>query len=489
MGRDRPLSDFLSARPLRSATILKYAAAGAFLLVLAARLHVIARIGTALPFWDEWDRDVISLFLPPTSLHPSATLIFSYHNEHLIALTRLLDLSLFWIAQGQIHVVSNAVLNQIAYTAFAIVVLLALGRGLSTWARLALVTIGGAVFANPFGWEAIGWAFESQIYICIVLSVTSFALIARYNPDQPGFWCAMAAAAGSVLSFAVGEATILIVIALIVARNWRHPYVARAATAATLLAVVLTLSIVSTPYGNDLHASQGVGHLIETAVRVMSWPGGYRLPLFVYLPSLLLTGAGVARQSKRNTFFWFATAILLWETIIAAQIALGRPNEPTVSRYTELLTVGVAVNLACAFHLMAAAPPSCSKLFTAAAVAWIGLMSVAYDHRVPALQNALADKRGLDDGEEYGVARFLKTGDRAALWPPNPLLYHNPNDLAQSLNQGQANHIFPASILNGDTPQHAKWRKTLNRYAEASAIIGALLLLTTFLITRRRANE
>jgi hypothetical protein len=62
--------------------------------------------------------------------------------------------------------------------------------------------------------------------------------------------------------------------------------------------------------------------------------------------------------------------------------------------------------------------------------------------------------------------------------PPAVIPYHTPPMLALRLKQSQASGIFPKSLLKGDTPRRDKWRKTLARWADAMAVLGAIAVLT-----------
>ncbi len=225
-----------SARISRSGAALL--AAGAALLILAARLHGIAKHGTPVPFWDEWDPDVIGIFLPPASGHPGLAALLAPHNGHRIVLTRLLSLALFRLQGGQWDILTNVVLNQIAFSVFAGMWLVWLASFLRFWPQLAMLAAGIAILANPFGWQAQTWAFESQIYLCVMLSVAAFALLARAGPDRPSFWCGIVCACLSVLSFGAGLATLLAAASLVALRDLPGKRRLRAATALLVLAAV-----------------------------------------------------------------------------------------------------------------------------------------------------------------------------------------------------------------------------------------------------------
>jgi hypothetical protein len=319
---------------------------GIFLLLLAARLLFVAQVASVVPFWDEWDSDVIALFLPPLNGVPGAGLIFAHHNEHLIALTRLYDLGLFWIEGKHWSVLTETLLNQVYYCGFATFLVAWLSRALPPAYLTGMVLASTLVLINPFGWEALSWAFESSIYLCIILSVAAFLLIAARPPDSVLFWCGIAAAGLSALSFGSGMVTLLTATVLAGFRYLPGHHRVQASAAIAVLLAMLAMAIVSTPYGNDLHHKLHVVHVAALTALVMSWPRDLQTPAMVYWPALLLLTAGCAGWRKRDTLFWFTAAICLWEMLIAMQLAISRSDAPITSRYTELLVVGIVVNLA-----------------------------------------------------------------------------------------------------------------------------------------------
>src|SRR5690348_12953448 len=68
--------------------------ASLFLVTLGAKLWLIHRSGTSLPFWDQWNGQGISVFLPCLQHRLSFANLLAPHNEHRIFFTRLYDLGL-----------------------------------------------------------------------------------------------------------------------------------------------------------------------------------------------------------------------------------------------------------------------------------------------------------------------------------------------------------------------------------------------------------
>src|SRR4051794_26497816 len=62
--------------------------ASLFLVMLGAKLWLIQRSETPLPFWDQWDGEAITLSLPYFQHHLLLTNLFEPHNDHRIFFSR-----------------------------------------------------------------------------------------------------------------------------------------------------------------------------------------------------------------------------------------------------------------------------------------------------------------------------------------------------------------------------------------------------------------
>jgi len=128
--------------------------------VLGARWTAIARYGTDLPIWDQWDAEGLNALAPWKEHRFTLALLARPHNEHRVILTKLLNLGLA-IANGQwdqrVECVVNALLPALIAAG-----LFALGRrGLARrWdAPLALLLM--ASFGLPISWQNTVSGFHS----------------------------------------------------------------------------------------------------------------------------------------------------------------------------------------------------------------------------------------------------------------------------------------------------------------------------------------
>src|SRR5579859_2029662 len=96
---------------LRSALPLRL-----FLIIFGAKLLVIEKFGSDLPYWDQWDGEAGVVFMPYFEGRLGSANIFAPHNEHRIVFTKLLSLGLMiWNGQwdARLQCVVNAALHAV----------------------------------------------------------------------------------------------------------------------------------------------------------------------------------------------------------------------------------------------------------------------------------------------------------------------------------------------------------------------------------------
>jgi hypothetical protein len=110
---------------------------GCAFLVLGAKLWLIRINGSITPFWDQWDGEAIGLYEPYLSGQLTWLDLLGPHNEHRILSTRVLALLLLELS-GQWDTMLQMVGNALLHVGSVILLLIALGRIISTSAHLGL---------------------------------------------------------------------------------------------------------------------------------------------------------------------------------------------------------------------------------------------------------------------------------------------------------------------------------------------------------------
>ena len=156
-----------------------------FLTVLWAKATLLEHYPVPVPFWDQWDGEAATLYIPWWHDGLSWRQMFMLHNEHRIFFSRVLAVSLL-VVNGQwdphLQILVNAVVQSLAALVFAAALWMSMGRQ-----RLPLVicTIG-LVFAPPFALENSLAGFQSAFYFLLLFSALAIWLMTAHRAGHAG---------------------------------------------------------------------------------------------------------------------------------------------------------------------------------------------------------------------------------------------------------------------------------------------------------------
>jgi len=167
---------------------------GTWALLLAAGLAFVARYGSNIPSWDDWD-----MIPTMTGEQPiTATWLWSQHNEHRIPVPRLLMLALYRVFGCDFRV--GMYFNVLSTAALALALILAArqGRGRLSWsdAFFPVLLLNWSEGVNFI------WGWQVEFFLSTLLAGIMLLLIVR-SGSQPTI--ATAAAAGICLALLVGS--------------------------------------------------------------------------------------------------------------------------------------------------------------------------------------------------------------------------------------------------------------------------------------------
>lgn len=210
-------------------------------LILASSLAAVVATYSPTPYQDQWGTVALMRRVMAEGLTLDA--LFQQHNEHRIALPRLVFLAdLFWMKGSNVLNLTVIWLTQIAGAALLVVAYLRGPRGLLPAAGLAL---GLALLFSLRQWENLFWGFQVQFVGVFVAGAWAIFLFARAAEDRERIaWPALAGAVALLVCATFNMANglfagLAMVLAGLVAR--RRPLVLgiAAAASAVLLAVYL----------------------------------------------------------------------------------------------------------------------------------------------------------------------------------------------------------------------------------------------------------
>ena len=456
--------------------------------VFAARVWLIRAGGSVVPTWDQWDAEAALLYPRWLDGTLSFSDLFSGHNEHRIALTRLADLALF-AAGGGWNPWAQLLLNAALHAAAA--------AGLAAWfwptlegrARAGFIAALAVLFSCPAGWQNALWGFQSQVYFGNLLAVAALGALTLAAPLGRTWWLgwiatllALFANAGGTLM--AGAALAVGLVTLRAAPSRRATLVALAALAA-LIAIGFALKV-EVPQHAGLRA-RSVGEWLAVFSRCLAWPHvntGW-LAVIVQAPLVVLLLWQWLRGTALDGPTRLALALALLSVLHAAAIAhsrgAGLPDHRPLSRYQDPLLLGAAAQAfaACALARLGS-PPLRWLAFGWFAVVAAGLITLTETN----LTLNLPYKRAQDAASHRLILEYRATGRADVFSRDADFRGPHPESatVMRVLDDPRLRRTLPpALLLPADDPQqrppavvrHAPVLAAVAALALAAALIGA----------------
>jgi hypothetical protein len=429
-----------------------------FLAALASRLALLDAYPMPVPFWDQWDGEAASLYLPYANGGLTWHQMFTLHNEHRIFFTRVLVTSLLGL-NGQwdphLQILTNAVLHSTTAVVFAAMIWMAADR---RWLPAIVVTIG-LVFAPPFALENTLAGFQSAFYFLVMFSAFALWLMGTHRPGTPawffGWFCAFCA----IFTVAGGILTVAAIACLVVLRAINQPSEWRLAvvnTAALAAVAAVSYAALSPPLAYHAYLKAGTWLAFKVAFArnlAFPWIESPRASVLLWVPLMIVAGIVLVRRLRSTPLERLSLALGAWVAIQCAALAYTRGVNGTApaSRYLDMLCYGFVVNTMAVLAIAALRGSRAWKLAGTAAIAiWIAIGAVG----ITDLSRSVLAKDGRDRrqwSQEYirNVRRFVLSGDLSAFADkrgPQELPYFSPSVLAGWLLHPHIRHILPAAV-------------------------------------------
>ena len=423
-----------------------FIAAALFITVWGAKLAVINRSGTDLPFWDQWAKEGELLIIPWLDRGDLWRPLVSPHNEHRIAPTLALNLGLME-AGGQ----WDARVQCLASGGLHALLLTGLFLGWSRSARPGL-HVHGALFlallgAAPIAWENLLSGFQSQFHFLSGCSLLAAGGLLGCRARSMGWWGGLAAGGVALVSMGSGVLCAAPIAAVAILRA-RRPEARRDAVwtlgAALLIAGSGALLHSPTPWHDTLHARSAAAFVVYVG-RCLAWPAPewpWLAPL-LWAPWLALMAHRLHDRRELPPITDFILAGGLWVAAQAAAVAYSRAGEGGMpaSRYGDVFSLGLVFSLAALVILTE--DGRLRRLLPATALAamlaLVGLAAHASWH------GPLAKKQVDHAAYERNVQAFVLTGDYAA-FEKQLLPFPLPDWLARILRHPGIRARLPASV-------------------------------------------
>ena len=192
-----------------------------FLVGVGARLCLIHKFGTALPFWDQWEEARV-VYVPYFAGRLSLAELFEAHNEHRMFFNRFYDLALLLLNgqwDNQVEMVANTFIYSAGIIGFGWVMARRMGR--AAWPIIALVLM--LALALPFGWENTLGGFHSQVYTSILFSLLTIWLLGCHEAGSVPWRWGVLAGIGSLCTPTSGIIASAAICGLAVLKCLRQP--------------------------------------------------------------------------------------------------------------------------------------------------------------------------------------------------------------------------------------------------------------------------
>lgn len=417
-------------------------------LAFACRAWMLRRFAVNVPYWDQWDAEVVELYHKVLDGSLAVGDLFAPANEHRIVLTRLLHLALFYLNGEQMNTVHGMLAQAGVQVATLGVVLWALNGRRLLWTPSLLVT---AAFMLPVSWENIYWSYQSQVYFAIFFAVLAAAAAAR---QHMAFWTALVSVLAGGATMASGAFTALTVAAAYLHRSVNQPQHRRRAASAVGLFVVLAWGVTRITWRNPGHAylqATNVTEFLFSLGRYLTWP---RAPA---------TGLGLVPWACGAVYAWrhivrgrpasytqrFGLLLFVWVGLACAAAAYARSNAMSNRYFDYTMLTYIAAIVVSAEDIQARWAPAAAALFYAALALPLACVTVI---SVTDATVQLDRRRAFAQQVTQALAAGQGGADAAYAYLQNPpmLGYPDAHRLAGILADPRTRHILrkllPAEI-------------------------------------------
>jgi hypothetical protein len=298
-----------------------------FLVGLGARLWLIHRFGTPLPFWDQWE-EARTAYIPYFEGKLSLADFFAPHNENRIVFNRLYGLALLFLNgqfDNQLEMVANAFLYSAGITGFGWLLARLMVRRFWPITVLPLML----ALALPFAWENTLSGFHSQFYFMILFTLLTIWLLGLHEPGSIRWCFGVPVAIGALFTLVGGLLAAAAVCGLVLLRVLRQsPAWKRQWTTMAVGLVVVGLGLafkIDVPHHRVMMAHSVTEFLVSLG-KYLAWPWIVLPPFAVFnmIPLVLLMWFYVRDRQTRMPAEEMVLTVGLWAVLQAVAAAYGR---------------------------------------------------------------------------------------------------------------------------------------------------------------------
>ncbi len=386
-----------------------------FLVLFGSRTALIRYAGYPTPFLDEWEADGATILKPYLAGTLKVGDLFVPLNEHRIFFTKLLVLAIFEIS-GYWDVVLQMIVNAVVDCATVVAIACALSRVLPGGMAVAAMVLSTAVNALPFGYDNAVLGFNTHFYLLLTFSFAALWFLAASRAFSPRWATGVLCGFGASLNLASGALTLAAAggAQLVQMACGRRAGLREGLGIAALFAMAAAMaSIVPHVPEADEFRAHSVGQALMAFVKLASWPSHTVLGLILIVPSVFFVLRTLADRPALRDPRWFNVMAIGWIVSQMLTLSVGRALLPLQSRYSDILLIGLTINLVSAFWLFStSAAAGRSRVWRALALAaWLGVAALSLTHPQRHLPGQIEEWRTILSTGQRNVQTYLATGD------------------------------------------------------------------------------
>lgn len=443
--------------------------AGIACTVLGAKLIAISCLASSIPIADQWDGEAVNLYVPYLQGTLSFGDLFAPHNEHRIFVFRILSLIHLELA-GEWNTRLEMIFGAFVHTAAITWLAALLMPVVAAHRRIILASFVAFLFALPIGYENMLTGFQSQVYLMLLFGIAALAACSTARAFSVRWFCGLAAAILSYLSFATGVATIIAVGGLMVLqmltkarpRSGRE-YAAVALMAFAVLAIVVWTASSAHPLSTPWTVVQGV---LLLGARV----------IVAFVPVFWFCRYTIGRRPVVDDRAWVIVGISAWIAIQVAMLAYGRGNTIAVRYFDILLFIYPVAVVAIFAFIDKARATRYGRFAVTGAVAWMftvvtACAAVGYLFVLGAVDWSRAATQEADNVRTYFTTSNLDDLKKFGHGHTFDLAYPNSDRQAKILSNPDVRAILPPEFrpLDADNAAVRKRMVTKGEFAGVTA--------------------
>ncbi|RAI43028.1 hypothetical protein [Rhodoplanes roseus] len=484
---------------------------GCLLVVLGAKLWLIATHGSPTPFWDQWDAEAVLIY--PAWLQGRLGLaeLLAPHVDHRILFTRLLALGLLAL-QDRWDTILQMVVGAILHVGTLAMVLVLLVRGLGAAERLALCCFAALVLGLPFGADNTLWGFQSQFYFLLLLSIAGLALLIPAPAFGLRWWIGLVIASAAYLGMASGGIALLamlVVAVLQIAAGQRRGAREWAALPVYVWLFVASWLLLPAIPGNDALRPATAMAFLRSLLAAGAWP--VLVPqvnlallavvaLVVQAPVVLVVLALWRERPALRHHGWLLVGLWIWIALQALAIVYGRGAAFPSSRYLDVFAVGLVLNVAILLWALRRSGPA-GRWLAVAAAAWVLVVGLGAGRWFTgSTLFEIAQRRDMAAIQTERVKAYLASGDIRELQerPPLHIPYPTAERLAFALAQPGIRELLPPVLLGRDEAEEpraglagfvARQQASLLKRGPMIGVLGLAILLAAGILRLRGGSR